>query len=182
MNTLILDKKEILLMDFLKKELNKTEEQKQIEKIEKQKIVLEENTQRNSIRSATEELERCFCNSFEKYGTQTAILGLSLKSTRDDILAHIPESRIEYDYLNENYEKILNKIKKIYINDEKAKMQLQQIEIQKQIEQEQLQRAKDEKFERTCNAIGLILKWSLIIIFAPVILLFMFIAGLAKGK
>lgn len=176
-----MNNKDLLLMDTIKKENNRTEEEKQC-RIKEFDVADKENKQRSCIKSADEELERCFCNSFEKYGTQTAILGLSLKSTRDDILSHIPESRIEYDYLNENYEKILNKIKKIYINNEKAKMQLQQIEIQKQIEQEQLQRAKDEKFERTCNAIGSILKWSLIIIFAPVILLFMFIAGLAKGK
>lgn len=173
--------KELLLIDTIKKENNQTDEEKQC-RVSEFDIADKENKQRTSIQSATEELERCFCNSFEKYGTQTAILGLSLKSTRDDILAHISESRIEYDYLNENYEKILNKIRKIYINDEKAKMQLQQIEIQKQIEQEQIQRKKDEKFERTCNAIGSILKWTLIIIFAPIVLLFMFIAGLAKGK
>lgn len=181
MGAIAMNEKELLLIDTINKEKNRTEEEKQC-RVREFNIDDKENKQRSSIKSATEELERCFCNSFEKYGTQTAILGLSLKSTRDDILAHIPESRIEYDYLNENYEKILNKIKKIYINDEKAKMQLQQIEIQKQAEQEQLQREKDEKFERTCNAIGSILKWSLIIIFAPIILLFMFIAGLSKGK
>lgn len=166
-----MNNKELLLIDTIKKENNRTEEEKQC-RFREFDIADKENKQRSFIKSAEEELERCFCNSFEKYGTQTAILGLSLKSTRDDILAHIPENRIEYDYLNENYEKILNKIKKIYTNDEKAKMQLQQLEIQKQ----------GEKFERTCNAIGSILKWSLIIVFAPVILLFMFIAGLAKGK
>lgn len=181
MGAVAMSEKELLLIDTINKEKNRTEEEKQC-RVREFDVADKENKQRSCIKSAKEELERCFCNSFEKYGTQTAILGLSLKNTRDDILSHIPESRIEYDYLNENYEKILNKIKKIYINDEKAKMQLQQIKTQKQIEQEQLQRAKDEKFERTCNTIGLILKWSLIIIFAPIILLFMFIAGLAKGK
>lgn len=181
MGAVAMSEKELLLIDTINKEKNRTEEEKQC-RVREFDVADKENKQRSCIKSAKEELERCFCNSFEKYGTQTAILGLSLKNTRDDILSHIPESRIEYDYLNENYEKILNKIKKIYTNDEKAKMQLQQIEIQKQIEQEQLQREKDEKFERTCNAIGSILKWTLIIIFAPIILLFMFIAGLAKGK
>lgn len=181
MGVLAMNEKELLFIDTYKKSKKRTKEEKQA-RLKEQEIADKEDKQRSSIKSAVEELERCFCNSFEKYGTQTAILGLSLKSTRDDILAHIPESRIEYDYLNENYEKILNKIKKIYINDEKAKMQLQQIEIQKQIEQEQLQLEQDEKFEKTCNAIGSILKWSLIIIFAPIILLFMFIAGLSKGK
>lgn len=181
MGVIAMNEKELLLIDTINKEKNRTEEEKQC-RIREFDVADKKNKQRSSVQSATEELERCFCNSFEKYGAQTAILGLSLKSTRDDILAHIPESRIEYDYLNENYEKILNKIKKIYINDEKAKMQLQEIEIQKKIEQEQLQREKDEKFERTCNAIGSILKWSLIIIFAPIILLFMFISGLSKGK
>ena len=83
---------------------------------------------------------QCMKRCFEREGYQKALYHLQLAETRNDILQHIPESENEYNYLDNNYEKILNKVKKIYENDQKAKAyllteQLKEIQKQKEIEE-----------------------------------------------
>ncbi len=188
MNTLVLNEKEKLLMKHIYQEYNKTEEQKQTLKKEAE-LLDKENKQRSCIKSAHEELERCFCNSFEREGIKNASINLSLKTTRDDILAHIPESREEYDYLNANYEKILNKIRKVYINDAKAQEQMQQIIIEKQIEEQQRREEEIKKspIYKIFLGVGVIavilfflIKWGLIFGIGLCVLIFLVILGCSK--
>lgn len=128
------------------------------------------------------ELTNTFTDCFDREGLQKGSINLSLKSTRDDILNHIPENEAEYDFLNKNYERILSKVQKIYENDERAKQKYLEIELQKQLAEQQKEAEKDAKFERNIKIIGSIFKWALIIIFAPIVLLFIFISMCAKNK
>lgn len=67
---------------------------------------------------------QCFKRCFEREGYKKALYHLQLAETRKDILQNIPESESEFDYLDNNYERILNKVKKIYENDQNAKNEL----------------------------------------------------------
>ena len=184
MNTLVLNKKEKLLIELIEKENNKTKEEKEIEKIEKAKIQKkEENTvKRESVKLVEQDLFKTFKSTFEREPFNNACINLQLASTRQEILNHVPESDIEYNWVNNNYERVFNKVKKIYENDEKAKKQIHQIILEKQIAEQQRQAEQDEKFENGVKIFFYILKWICIIIFAPIVLLFIFISMCAKGK
>lgn len=99
---------------------------------------------------------------------KNGFINLSLVSTRNEIIKNVAENTIEYDYLYNNYEKILNKVKKIYENDEKAKyayLQMQMKEkIKHQLEEEKTHQTKYliqniliNIFKTICSPIGLIL-------------------------
>lgn len=108
----------------LRKKLDKKKE-----KEENQKIY-----ERDLEKAVAHDLRHTFEKCFERDGLEKGFINLSLKATRDEILNNIPESDIEWHYINENYEKILNKIKKIYENDQKAKNYI----INMQTEQEKI--------------------------------------------
>lgn len=170
--------------------LNKTIEdnQKEVEKLTKQleKAKEEKENQKAYERDLKKALEYdcidCMKRDFEKEGFYNACINLQLATTRQAIIDNLGENEIEKRYLDNNYEKIFNKVKKIYANDEKAKQQIQQIEIQKQFEEKQKQEEQDAKFENGVKIFFNILKWVCIIIFAPIVLLFIFISMCAKGK
>ena len=99
---------------------------------------------------------------------KSGYINLSLVTTRNEIIKNVAENTIEYDYLYNNYEKILNKVKKIYENDEKAKYAYLQMQMQEQINQYKEQQKKEQKkiivktlliniFKTICSPIGLIL-------------------------
>lgn len=117
----------------LEKEKEQKENQKQYEKDLKIAI---ENDLHNTF-------EKCF----ERDGLEKGFINLSLKQTRNEILQNIANSTFEYDFINNNYEKILNKVKKIYENDQKARnkiliMQLQQAQQENQNEEIKMQQHK----------------------------------------
>ena len=65
-------------------------------------------------------------------------------------MQHIPESEKEFDFLDNNYERILNKVKKQYENDQKAKAyflteQLKEVQKQKEIEKAEQQKKQETK-------------------------------------
>lgn len=108
--------------------LNKTilESQNEIKRLQKQ-LEKEKNEKQNKkeyerdLKHAIEnDLKNTFINCFENEGYEKGYLNLSLKSTRNDILSHVPENDMEWHWVNDNYEKVLNKVKKIYENDQKA--------------------------------------------------------------
>lgn len=99
---------------------------------------------------------------------KSGYINLSLVTTRKEIIENVAESTIERDYIYNNYEKILNKVKKIYENDEKAKNAYLHMKMQEQINQYTEQQKKEQKkiiiqtlliniFKTICSPIGLIL-------------------------
>ena len=64
----------------------------------------------------------------------------------------------------------------------KAKQEIQNMILQEQLKQQQIENEKDAKFENGVKIFFDILKWICIIIFAPIVLLFIFISMCAKGK
>ncbi len=170
--------------------LNRTIEdnQKEVEKLTKQleKAKEEKENQKVYEKDLKKALEYdcidCMKRDFEKEGFYNACINLQLATTRQAIIDNLGENEIEKRYLDNNYEKNFNKVKKIYANDEKAKQQIQQIEIQKQFEEKQRQEEQNAKFENGVKIFFNILKWVCIIIFAPIVLLFIFISMCAKGK
>lgn len=99
---------------------------------------------------------------------KSGYINLSLVTTRKEIIENVAESTIERDYIYNNYEKILNKVKKIYENDEKAKNAYLQMQMQEKINQYKEQQKKEQKkiiiqtlliniFKTICSPIGLIL-------------------------
>lgn len=150
--------KEKILQKDIKKWKNMSNTEKEA-KIQAATILNPKINQKDFIQSAKEELERCFVNDIEKEGIDMALINLHLKSTRDSILKNISESREEYDYLNENYEKILNRTTKIYVNDAKARKKRDELIEQKKIE---LLQEKIEEKEQKSSTIKIII---LIVIF-----------------
>lgn len=171
----------VLTMEMEKINKSMMDNQKEVEKLTKQleKAKEEKKTQKEYQRDLKKAVEydciNCMKDDFEKEGYTNACINLQLATTRQAILENIPESEFERQYLDDNYERFFNKVKRIYANDEKAKQQIQQINLQKQLKEEQ-------KKNSFTNAVGLILKWILIIIFLPIVLLFIFISMCAKGK
>ena len=170
--------------------LNKTiiKNQKEVERLSKQLESAKERkkTQKEYERDLKKAVENdcieCMKRDFETEGFYNACINLQLLSTRQAILKNVPESEFERQYLDDNYERIFNKVKKIYANNEKSKQQIHQIELRKQFEKYQKQNESDEKFEKNVKTFFNILKWICIIIFAPIVLLFIFISMCAKGK
>lgn len=170
--------------------LNRTiaNNQNKIEKLNKQleKTREEKKTQKEYERDLKKAVEydciECMRRDFEKEGFTNACINLQLVTTRQAILKNVPESELERQYLDDNYERIFNKVKKIYANNEKSREQIQLLQNKKQLEEQQKQEEQDAKFENGIKIFFNILKWICIIIFAPIVLLFIFISMCAKGK
>lgn len=190
---LVLNEKELLLMKDIEKEKSKTPDEKMSDKlaekeyrktnkkaIEKDSLIACKNNMRDSF-------DRVFERAFKENGTnettlQIALLQFYKVENRNAYIAEFGKSTVERDYLNEVYDKTLktvyNKWKnhlEYYHFQDNIK---QQEELQKQLEQDE----KDAKFERNVTIVFSILKWICIIIFAPIVLLFIFISMCAKGK
>lgn len=113
-----------------KRELEKN--QKEVEKLEKklelarQEKENKKEYERGLLKAVENDLINTFSRCFEDEGLENGYINLRLKSTRDEILQNVPENEIEARYIDENYEKILEKVKKIYKNDFEAKQELQE--------------------------------------------------------
>ena len=172
------------------KKLNKTieENQKEAERLARQleRAKEEKKTRKEYERDIKKALEYdcidCMKRDFEREGFYNACINLQLVATRQAVIDNLGESETEKRYLDNNYEKIFNKVKKIYANNEKSKEQIQLLRNQQQLEEQQIQEQQDTKFENGIKIFFKILKWICIIIFAPIVLLFMFISMCAKGK
>lgn len=178
----------VLTMEI--KKMNKTliENEKEVKRLTKQleKAKEEKKTQKEYEKDLAKAVEHdcieCMKRNFEKEGFTNACINLQLVKTRQDIIKNVAESEVERQYLDDNYERIFNKVRKIYQNDEKAKQQIQEIILRKQLEEQQIQEEKDARFENGVKIFFNILKWIAIIIFAPIALLFLFISMCAKNK
>ena len=174
------------------KKLNKTIEdnQKQIEKltrqleIEKEKKKTQKEYERDLKKAVEHDCIECMKRDFEKEGFTNACINLQLITTRQAIIENVAESDIEAHYLDDNYERIFNKVKKIYANNEKAKMQAEQLKIQQ--EEETRKNTTAYKILAVLGVIGLIilliLKWVVILGIGACIFIFILICMCAKGK
>lgn len=133
----------------------------------------------------------CMKRDFEEEGYKLACINLQLATTRQDILEHVPENELERNYLDKNYERIFNKVKKIYENDMKAQEQKQQLIIERQIAEQQRQEEEMKKSPIYKILLGLgitglvivfLLKWALILGIGACVFVFMLICACAKRK
>ena len=182
----------VLTMELEKVNKTITDSQKEVErlqrKLERAKEEKENKKQyERDLKIAVEnDLKNCFYNCFEREGLEKGLINLSLKVTRDEIIQNVGESETEKNYIDDNYEKILNKIKKVYINDQKAKNaiiahQLKQQQ-EKELQEMQEQEKKSQKWIIIFNIIGSILKWACIILFGGIYLIFKFCCELANDQ
>ena len=106
--------------------------------------------ERDITKAVEKDCIQCMRRCFEREGCQKAFFHLQLVETRNDILQHIPESEKEFDFLDNNYERILNKVKKQYENDQKAKTyflteQLKEVQKKKEVEEAGQQKKQETK-------------------------------------
>ena len=169
--TIIENQKEVVR---LTKQLEKTKEEKKTQK----------EYERDLKKAVEHDCMEYMKRDFEKEGFQNACINLQLATTRQAILENIPESEFERQYLDDNYERIFNKVKKIYANNEKARIQAEQLKAQQ--EEEARKNTTAYKILATLGVIGLIillfLKWTLILGVGACIFVFILICMCAKGK
>ena len=106
--------------------------------------------ERDITKAVEKDCIQCMRRCFEREGCQKAFFHLQLVETRNDILQHIPESEKEFDFLDNNYERILNKVKKQYENDQTAKTyflteQLKEVQKKKEVEEAGQQKKQETK-------------------------------------
>lgn len=150
----------------LEQEKNKKQEQKEYEKSYKESIEMD--------------LTRTFQRCFERDGLEKGLVNLQLLQTRNEVLQNVAETELEADWINKNYEKILNKVKKIYENDEKAKNKIFMYQLQQQQMEQTTQQQKENKIFLIFTIIGKILKWICLILFGGIYFIFKVLLELAK--
>lgn len=153
---------------------------KQLEKEKEKKRQLKEY-EKDKMKAVDEDLRNTFKRSFEKEGFENAYINLRLRETRDEILKNVPETDEELHYIDRNYEKILNEVKKIYENNKKANEEILKIQFNKQEEINRQQYMQEQKKINIFNIIGKILKWTCIVLFGGIYLIFKFINDLSKN-
>ena len=180
----------VLTMEIEK--MNKTiiENQKEVERLTRQleKAKEEKKTQKEYEKDLKKAVEHdcieCMKRDFEKEGFYNACINLQLIETRQAILENVPESEFERQYLDDNYERIFNKVKKIYANNEKARIQAEQLKAQQ--EEEARKNTMAYKVLATLGIIGLIillfLKWAVILGIGACIFVFILICMCAKDR
>lgn len=147
-------------VEKLQKQLNKLKEEKEDQK----------QYEKDLKKAVEEDLKRTFKNCLERQGLEKGYINLCLNETRTNIIKNVAESSIESEYIDQIYESTLNKVKKIYDNDEKAKQALLQLQMQEQIKQQQ---AKKERTNIYYNLMNI-----LFLLFNPVsLIIILFIAG-----
>lgn len=142
-----------------------------------------------------EDLEGVFYRCFERDGLYNGLINLSLLSTRNDILKNLPKSTFEGKIINDNYDKTLNKVKKIIEADEKAKYLLE-LEKEKQrnllnteiiIKTDDLQQKKPKKsiLKKTwkiIDTLATVASWIIIAILGLFFLAIDFCLGMEKAQ
>lgn len=129
--------------------INKTieENQKEVEKLQRklEKTKEEKENQKQykkDLKIAVEnDLKNCFYRCFENEGLEKGLLHLSLKVTRDKVIQNVGENEYERNYIDNNYEKILNKTKKVFENDKKAQNTLLTQQLKENLQQQRINRS-----------------------------------------
>lgn len=180
------------MKDF-EKEKNKTLDEKMADKIaekeyrQKNKKEIEKDLLMACKNNMQDSFDRVFKRAFNENGANETTLQITLLQfykveNRNAYIAEFGKTTVQHDYLNEIYDKTLkniyNKWKKHIEYCQFQENIKQQEELKKQLEQE----LQNGKFERNIMIFFTVLKWICIVIFAPIVLLFIFISMCAKGK
>lgn len=88
----------------------------------------EKEQKREYERDIKKAIEKDFIKDLQIYinknNYKKSFIDLYTIETRTNIINKFAKNDFEFDYINENYERILNKVKKIYENDQNAKNEL----------------------------------------------------------
>lgn len=184
------DKNAYMNNEYMKAKQEQIENQKEVEKLQKKIDNLkEEKKQEKEYKkdyfiAVRRDLQTVLKRCFDEEGTTKAYIHLRLKKTREDVILHVGESAIERDWLEDNYEKELEKVRKIYENDEKARMEILAPKLLEEAKKIQEQKEKEERkkniFHSIIYIIGQIFKWIFLIFFGGIYFIFRVISGLAK--
>ena len=187
-----MNEKELLLMETIKKEENKTVDEKMNDELKKKEIQKEEekNIQKELLLSRERDVkdsmdrvfERCVYNSCNLDEVDLTLNRFYNIDYRNEYIKTFGKTTIERDHIDKIYDKTLKQVynkwkKHVGYNQFNENIRQQQI-LQKQLEQEE----KDSKFERNVMIFFTVLKWICIIIFLPIALLFTLVYTFAKGK
>lgn len=175
---------------YMKSKQEQIENQKEVERLQKQIDKLKDEKQQEKeykkdyFIAVRKDLQTTFKRCFDKEGATKAYIHLRLKETREDVILHVGENSIERDWLEDNYEKELEKVRKIYENDEKARMEILAPKLLEEAKKAQEQKEKEERkkniFHSIFYIIGQIFKWIFLILFGGIYFIFRVISGLAK--
>ena len=124
------DKNAYMNEEYIKAKQEQEANKKEVEKLQQKLDNMENQKQQDKeykkdyFIAVKKDLQNTFSNCFEREGLKVGYIHLRLKSTRDDIIKHVAENSDEIRWIDDNYEKELERIKKIYENDEKAKLEI----------------------------------------------------------
>ena len=135
-------------------ELAKKLEKAQMEKENKKEY------ERDIAKALEKELQAIFKNSFTSEQLQNSYINLRLYTEREKIINNIAMNEREFDFLQNNYERILQKVYKIFKNDFDAKKELQEIELKKSLQALEEKKKEKENREKTKNLIFNILQFT----------------------
>ena len=169
------------------KELEHEKQKKQMETLEKKKIQKAERKQyeKDLLLACKKDLKNIFEKDFSLQGTQAKFNFYNI-STRENIIKSIATSEQEGDYLETNYNKILNEIIQKYKLNEEYKNE-QQKEITRQYVEKMTpiwealhkKKKKQENIFTFFKFLFIIIKWFFMILFGWIYLLLKLICTLA---
>ena len=179
----------VYLMEYKQraKEREQAERQKEIEKIQRKKEQKAELKQyeKDILTACKRELKEKFEKEFELQGLKAKYFFYKIEN-RNNIVKSIAETQLQADFLETNYNKVLNEvIKKYELQEEYNEERNREIaaeQIEKLRPQWEEERKKQERHENAITFLKLlwtIIKWILIILFGWIYLLFKFICALA---
>lgn len=182
----------VLTMEL--KKVNKTivDNQKMVEKLEKKSEQEKERKQyekdlllacQNDVKESMNRVfETCVGTSIDETVLDIALYKFYDINTRNEYISTFGKSTIERNYIDKIYDKTLKQVYNKWKNQIKYNQMQEVIKNKDKLLEQQIQEEQDEKFERNVRIFFNILKWICIIIFAPIVLLFIFISMCAKGK
>ena len=147
------DKNAYMNSEYTKAKQEQIKNQKEVEKLQKQIDNLKKEKQQEKeykkdyFIAVKKDLQATFKHCFDEEGAKKAYIHLRLKNTRERIILNVGESSIERDWIDDNYEKELEKVRKIYENDEKARMEILAPKLLEEAQKAQEQKEKDQQHE-----------------------------------
>ena len=185
----------VLTMEM--KEINKNmvdmqKRQKQIEEIT-QKREQEKNQKqyekdilyscKNDLKNSMDRVfESCVKNSTKEYKLNAVLQQYYNVDTRNACINEFGKTTREKDYLDEVYDKVLKQVYNKWKNQIEFNKTKDFSERNNETIANLQQLRKDEKFVRNVNVFFAIIKWILIVLFLPIVLLFMFVSMCAKDN
>lgn len=169
------------------KDREQEEHKKEIEKIQRKKEQEAERKQyeKDLLLACKRELKDRFEQDFNLQGVKAKYNFYNI-ATRDTIIKSIAKSEAEGDYLETNYNKILNEVIKKYELNEQYKEEQEKEIAQKYVEEmtptweaERKKKERNENIMTFFRVLWLIIKWVFIILFGGIYLLLKFICTLA---